>query len=210
MCVRISEEAAICVVLTPVFSRRENEDKITCGTHFGDTKLPASISLKPVCASLSINSIFVFNGMTVFSFCNPSRGPTSINRTRFVLAVDRPRNCRARRALRLHFDIGLSRCRDMVLVHGYQWQLLERGSFVGYYRLRGRELGPPLSLVTSAVLTASSPVCFSLLDHLPPKRLLLSSRNVNPESIQHYVYIVFNGAVFRRVWKSKELPRLRW
>ena len=37
--------------------------------------------VKPVLASLSISSILVANGIVFFSFCNPSRGPTSTMRT---------------------------------------------------------------------------------------------------------------------------------
>lgn len=36
---------------------------------------------KPVPASLSTNSIFVARGTVCFSFCSPSRGPTSTMRT---------------------------------------------------------------------------------------------------------------------------------
>lgn len=53
----------------------------TCGTHFGETKDPASMTLTPVLANLSISSIFVATGMAFFSFCKPSRGPTSTIRT---------------------------------------------------------------------------------------------------------------------------------
>lgn len=52
-----------------------------CGTHFGATKEPASMVVKPVFASLSTKSIFVASGTVCFSFCNPSRGPTSTMRT---------------------------------------------------------------------------------------------------------------------------------
>lgn len=38
--------------------------------------------VRPVLASLSINSTFVANGTIVFSFCRPSRGPTSTILTR--------------------------------------------------------------------------------------------------------------------------------
>lgn len=55
----------------------------------------------PVFASLSINSIFVAKGIVIFSFCKPSRGPTSTSLTRlseigcWVLAVAKPL-CRRR------------------------------------------------------------------------------------------------------------------
>lgn len=53
----------------------------TWGTHFGATNDPASMSRTPVCASLRMSSILVFSGIDVFSFCSPSRGPTSTIRT---------------------------------------------------------------------------------------------------------------------------------
>lgn len=47
----------------------------------------------PVRASLSINSILVARGMVFFSFCKPSRGPTSTSLTLLeeALAVAKPR-----------------------------------------------------------------------------------------------------------------------
>ncbi len=47
-----------------------------CGTHLGDTKLPASIRLSPASARDSIKAIFAAVG-TATSFCKPSRGPIS-------------------------------------------------------------------------------------------------------------------------------------
>jgi len=49
----------------------------TCGTHFGDTKLVASTTDNPEAASLRISSTFTGVGTMSFSFCSPSRGPTS-------------------------------------------------------------------------------------------------------------------------------------
>jgi hypothetical protein len=54
---------------------------LTWGTHFGETKDPASISRTPVLARRSINSHFVWVVMVFSSFCNPSRGPTSTTLT---------------------------------------------------------------------------------------------------------------------------------
>ncbi len=48
-----------------------------CGTHFGETNEVASMTRSPASASRSISSILVAVGTTCFSFCNPSRGPTS-------------------------------------------------------------------------------------------------------------------------------------
>src|SRR5262245_2649242 len=53
-----------------------------CGTHFGDTKLVASIDGTPASASASISATLTSVGTTPFSFCRPSRGPTSTMRTR--------------------------------------------------------------------------------------------------------------------------------
>lgn len=61
--------------------KSEEEEALTCGTHFGLTKLPASISLKPVLASLLINSILVVAEIVFFSFCSPSLAPTSTSFT---------------------------------------------------------------------------------------------------------------------------------
>lgn len=48
------------------------------GTHFGATKEPASMVVRPVRASLLTKSIFVSAGMLLFSFWSPSLGPTSM------------------------------------------------------------------------------------------------------------------------------------
>lgn len=40
--------------------------------------------VRPVLASLSISSILVSSGIVFFSFCRPSRGPTSTILTRFL------------------------------------------------------------------------------------------------------------------------------
>src|SRR5688500_12560572 len=53
----------------------------SCGTHFGLTKLVASMVRRPVAVSRSISSIFAAAGTSVFSFWRPSRGPTSTMRT---------------------------------------------------------------------------------------------------------------------------------
>ena len=52
-----------------------------CGTHFGCTKLPASMVSIPVAASRRTSSILVSTGILVCSFCKPSLGPTSTMRT---------------------------------------------------------------------------------------------------------------------------------
>ncbi|CAM5274713.1 hypothetical protein SALBM217S_03135 [Streptomyces griseoloalbus] len=54
----------------------------SCGTHFGCTKLVASIVVRPVPASRRTNSAFTAVGTVCFSFCRPSRAPTSWIRTR--------------------------------------------------------------------------------------------------------------------------------
>src|SRR5690349_3325778 len=52
-----------------------------CGTHFGETKLPASIDLRPAASSFSMSATLVAVGSVACSFCSPSRGPTSHMRT---------------------------------------------------------------------------------------------------------------------------------
>jgi hypothetical protein len=52
-----------------------------CGTHFGDTKLPASMPVSPASASASISATLASAGTVEGSFCSPSRGPTSTTRT---------------------------------------------------------------------------------------------------------------------------------
>ena len=52
----------------------------TWGTHFAGTKEPASMCVTPVLASRLMSSILVCSGMDFFSFCRPSRGPTSTMR----------------------------------------------------------------------------------------------------------------------------------
>lgn len=53
----------------------------TCGTHFAGTKDPASMVVTPVFANFSMSCSFVSSGIDFFSFCRPSRGPTSTMRT---------------------------------------------------------------------------------------------------------------------------------
>src|SRR4051812_14464783 len=53
-----------------------------CGTHFGDTNAVASIAVKPVRVNRSISSTLMSVGTMPFSFCRPSRGPTSTSFTR--------------------------------------------------------------------------------------------------------------------------------
>ena len=48
-----------------------------CGTHLGETKEAASIFGKPAAVSRLINSTLTSTGIISFSFCSPSRGPTS-------------------------------------------------------------------------------------------------------------------------------------
>ena len=81
-CSSISEEFAIYYLrVSKTVLPFSSSICLTCGTHFGDTNEPASIVRSPVCASLFTNSIFVATGIDCFSFCNPSRGPTSTMRT---------------------------------------------------------------------------------------------------------------------------------
>ena len=48
-----------------------------CGTHFGLTKLAASMKANPQAESRSISATLSVVGIGRFSFCNPSLGLTS-------------------------------------------------------------------------------------------------------------------------------------
>jgi hypothetical protein len=52
-----------------------------CGTHLGETKAVASIALSPAAARRWISSTLIAVETGFFSFCRPSRGPTSTMRT---------------------------------------------------------------------------------------------------------------------------------
>jgi hypothetical protein len=53
-----------------------------CGTHFGDTNADTSITWWPALERRSTNAILSAVAIGVFSFCRPSRGPTSTTVTR--------------------------------------------------------------------------------------------------------------------------------
>jgi hypothetical protein len=53
-----------------------------CGTHLALTNDVASMEVSPAAARRAIKSILVAVGTIAFSFCSPSRGPTSTMRTR--------------------------------------------------------------------------------------------------------------------------------
>src|SRR5690606_12976309 len=59
----------------------------SCGTHLGLTKLVASMVRRPVADSLSTNATLSAVLIIAFSFCNPSRGPTSTIRTWDAMAT---------------------------------------------------------------------------------------------------------------------------
>src|SRR6476661_8056538 len=52
-----------------------------CGTHLGDTKLVTSSSVRPASCRRCTRPIFTSAGTWPFSFCRPSRGPTSTSLT---------------------------------------------------------------------------------------------------------------------------------
>ena len=58
----------------------------SCGIHFGLTKLVASMLDRPVAVSRSISAILSAVATISFSFCRPSRGPTSTILTNSVTA----------------------------------------------------------------------------------------------------------------------------
>src|ERR1700756_4157445 len=58
-----------------------------CGTHFGETNEADSTLRKPAADKRLINSILIAVGTNSFSFCSPSRGPTSTILTRWGKAM---------------------------------------------------------------------------------------------------------------------------
>lgn len=65
-------------LVSPCDSLQDNtRNEPTCGTHFGDTNDVASIADSPVCESKLISFTLFSVEISVFSFCSPSRGPTS-------------------------------------------------------------------------------------------------------------------------------------
>src|SRR5216683_3037463 len=70
--------------LTP----RSTESEFTiCGIAFGDTKAPTSTVCSPASTSASMNAMRSATLTGVFSFCRPSRGPTSTMRTESLMLV---------------------------------------------------------------------------------------------------------------------------
>src|SRR5207248_7422569 len=72
--------------LTP---RKTSSEPTICGIAFGDTKAPTSIVSRPAPTSASINAIRSATLTGVFSFCRPSRGPTSTMRTESLILISR-------------------------------------------------------------------------------------------------------------------------
>src|SRR5882757_950152 len=56
-------------------------EPIICGIAFGDTKAPTSTVCSPALINASIKAMRSSTLTAVFSFCRPSRGPTSTMRT---------------------------------------------------------------------------------------------------------------------------------
>src|SRR5260370_9527304 len=63
-----------------------------CGIAFADTKAPTSTVGSPALTSASINAMRSATLIGVFSFCRPSRGPTSTMRTESLMLISR--SCR--------------------------------------------------------------------------------------------------------------------
>lgn len=60
-----------------------------CGRSLGGTNDATSISLKPASARARIHRCFAAVGMLRLMLCSPSRGPTSLTRTRMTRAARR-------------------------------------------------------------------------------------------------------------------------
>src|ERR1700737_178591 len=72
---------------------RSTESEFTiCGIAFGDTKAPTSTVRNPASTSASMNAMRSATLTGVFSFCRPSRGPTSTMRTESLMLASR--SCR--------------------------------------------------------------------------------------------------------------------
>src|SRR5258708_4600984 len=65
---------------------RNTESELTiCGIAFGDTKAPTSTVCSPAPMSASMKAMRSATLTGVFSFCRPSRGPTSTMRTESLM-----------------------------------------------------------------------------------------------------------------------------
>ena len=68
-----------------------------CGTHFGDTNEVTSMLRKPASVSRSTSSTFTSAAIICFSFCSPSRGPTSTIETLLGRGISNLASSRRRR-----------------------------------------------------------------------------------------------------------------
>jgi len=135
-------------------NKREYKQR-TCGTHLGLTKLPASMFITPARASLLIKSTLTFTGiMAPFSFCRPSRGPTSTMFTVVLVGVEYDRRLRTFPTSRLwrtleedarerHIREIEDQCRE--LMQAGRTKRTARGSTLGSQAIRNDRSGNSLA-----------------------------------------------------------------
>src|ERR1700680_1297353 len=69
---------------------RSTSSEVTiCGIACGETKAPTSTVCSPAASSASMNAMRSATPIGVFSFCSPSRGPTSTMRTESLMPISR-------------------------------------------------------------------------------------------------------------------------
>src|SRR5439155_4342914 len=73
------------VPVWPLTPRSTSAEPTICGIAFGETKAPTSIGFSPAPISASMKAMRSATLTGVFSFCRPSRGPTSTMRTVSVM-----------------------------------------------------------------------------------------------------------------------------
>src|ERR1700692_4647009 len=69
--------------------RSTSSEFTICGIAFGDTKAPTSTVCSPAASSASMNAMRSATPIGVFSFCRPSRWPTSTMRTESLMPISR-------------------------------------------------------------------------------------------------------------------------
>jgi hypothetical protein len=74
----IRNEGGVAHIAFPGIPRITSALSAICGTHSGLTKLVTSMSFRPAACKRCTSSILTAAGTGCFSFCKPSRGPTSV------------------------------------------------------------------------------------------------------------------------------------
>src|SRR3984893_4251388 len=112
-----------------------------CGIAFGDTKAPPSTVCSPAPTSASMKAMRSATLTGVFSFCRPSRGPTSTMRTKSLMLISR--SCRFDFG---EFDAFLHDIADLAfyrLQHAGEWRAQGLLHLHHFKRENGRALHQP-------------------------------------------------------------------